>query len=560
MLGFPHFPREPRGRRIALYPGAFRPPHAAHFLAVQHLLTLPDIDQVVIIISNRCRTIPGTTLALDATIAQRIWSIYLRGIENVRVEVASHTAVGQAFEYFDHAEIGDRLWFCLGESDISQGDDRFRNLNNLSTQSGIQASLIQAPTGSLAIRSTSLRAALIQGDSGRQEFMAALPSHLTDNEAQEVWKVCLCGKREIGEVIQEKVRAFIIRTGLGEIEDLRRAGQNTIDPVFRVRLKNSPAFFIKYAGDALGTEELGNVHMLKPRQRLSVERKALKWLRAHLSGDVEIPEVVYFEKKTWTLALSEVGQQGTSLLDQLQNGIFNRTIAARAAQFLAECHMISHSVPPLWGDAVADHQHWKKMLDQKTVELTSNEFPQDVRNHLRTLMLASEKASETIFMNLDFQPKNILIGKKHIGVIDFEISSSVGDPAYDLGSFLGHYVYWILVSSTDTSWQKAIQNALHTYQHVVGNLWERMNGRVAAFTGAMLLHILVCGGRSLNKDIAERVRQAGMILLAQGIPPEKEPDPILCETIPCYSREFISWILSIIMSPHSKTHQPISEW
>ncbi len=38
-------------------------------------------------------------------------------------------------------------------------------------------------------------------------------------------------------------------------------------------------------------------------------------------------------------------------------------------------------------------------------------------------------------MNLDFCPKNILVGESTIGIIDFELSSSYGDPAYDLGFF-----------------------------------------------------------------------------------------------------------------------------
>ena len=528
-----------RGRCIALYPGAFRPPHAAHFIAVRHLLSLPEIDEVVVIISNRCRPIPGTTLALDATISQHIWSIYLRGIENVRVQVASHTAVGQAFAYFDHAEAGDRLLFCLGESDSSHGDDRFRHLKNLSTKSGIPASLIRAPTGSLPIRSTSLRTALIRGEAGRHEFMAALPTHLTSNEREEVWEVCQEGMREMSDVIEEKVHAFIVRTGLGEIEDLRRAGRDTFDPVFHVHLKDGHGVFVKYAGDALGTEEFGNEQTLKPRQRLSSERRALKWLRAHLSGDVEIPEVVYFEKKTWTLALSEVGQNGTSLQSELERGIFNPTIAGKGSQFLAECHTISHPVPPLWGDAETDRQHWKKMLFLRTTELTSKGFSQDVRGNLITLMLASQEASEARFINLDFQPKNILIGKGNIGVIDFEMSSSFGDPAFDLGSFLGHYVYWILALSTDTPWQNALQQAVHAYQQGVGELWARMGGRVIAFIGATLLHMLVKENRTFNRDVNDRVLPAGTFLLAQGMKQQGEPGQILSETISRYSHESI---------------------
>ncbi len=147
------------------------------------------------IISNRARSIPGTTLALDATIAKRIWSIYLQDIEKVRVEIASHTAVAHALGYFDRLNAGDMLVFCLGEADIGQGDDRFRHLDALATQSGIQAKIIHAPTGSIPTRSTSLRATLAQGLTGQEEFMTALPTHLTQIQREEVWRVCQEGMR-----------------------------------------------------------------------------------------------------------------------------------------------------------------------------------------------------------------------------------------------------------------------------------------------------------------------------------------------------------------------------
>lgn len=524
-----------RGRRIALYPGAFRPPHAAHYVAVRHLLTLPQIDEVVVIISNRCRPIPGTTWALDATIAQRIWSIYLRGVKKVRVEIAPHTAVGHAFEYFDHAGVGDTLLFCLGEADIGQGDDRFRNLINLSKQSGIQASIIQAPTGALPIRSTSLRAALGQGDMGRKNFLVALPTHLTDKQRGEVWRVCREGIREIRDVIKDKVHAFIIRTGLGEIENLRITGQDKMDPVFRIQLKEDRCLFVKYAGDALGTEEFGNGQTLKPRQRLSVERKALKWLKVHKPGDIEIPEVVAFDKKTWTLVLSEVCTNGNPLQDDLQRGVFNPIIASKASQFLAKCHSTLNQPPPLWGDAEADRKHWKRMLALNTVELKLEECSKDIRNNLETLILVSNKAEENRFIHLGFQPKNIFISKDKIGVIDFELSSSIGDPAFDLGSFLGHYLYWIFASATDHSWKQAIQRAVQAYQQGVGDQWEYMDFRVIAFTGATLLNIRIREDRRLNKDLAGRVRQAGNFLLDQGIKQRGETDRILYEAIHRFS-------------------------
>jgi aminoglycoside phosphotransferase (APT) family kinase protein len=524
-----------KGRTIALYPGAFRPPHAAHYIAVRHLLALSKIDKVVVIISNRCRPIPGTTLALDPTIAQRIWSIYLQGTDKIQVEVASHTAVGHALEYFDRVEVGDTLLFCLGETDISQGDDRFRNLKELAKQSGIQATVIQAPTGSIQTRSTSLRAALTQGDTGREDFFSALPTHLTHKQRAEVWVVCREGMRDMGDVIKEKVHADINRLGLGDIEDLRSTVQGKMNQVFRVRFKNGRCLLVKYAGDAVGNETLGQRMSLKPRERLSVERKALKWLRANTQSNIELPEIVHFEKKTWTLVLSEVCPGGNRLQDDLKMGTFDPIVASRTSQFLAECHTIAKQAPALWGEIETDRQHWKKMLELRTVESSLEKFPKDIQKNLATLKLASENAEENRFVNLDFHPKNIFIHEDKIGVIDFELSSSVGDPAFDLGYFLGHYVYWILTSSVGNSWQEAIQSALHAYQQGVGALWQRMDLRVVSFTGATLLNILAREEFRPNRDLASNVMQAGTFLLAQGLKQRGNPDRILCAAINHFS-------------------------
>jgi aminoglycoside phosphotransferase (APT) family kinase protein len=192
-------------------------------------------------------------------------------------------------------------------------------------------------------------------------------------------------------------------------------------------------------------------------------------------------------------------------------------------------------VPRLWGDAEIDRQHWKRMLALRTVELKLESSPKDLRKNLATLKLASENAEENRFVNLDFHPKNIFISEDKIGVIDFELSSSFGDPAFDLGSFLGHYVYWILASSTGNSWQKTIQRALHAYQQEVGHLWERMDLRMVAFTGATLLNIRTREDFKFNRDLAKMVMQTGTFLLAQGIKQRGDAERILCEAINHFS-------------------------
>ncbi|RMH35847.1 MAG: hypothetical protein D6690_07880, partial [Nitrospirae bacterium] len=210
-------------RRIALYPGAFRPPHAAHVHAVHALLQRRDIDEVVVIVSNRCRPVPGTTRVLGADVAEKIWGIYLRGFDTsrVRVEMASETAIRHALEYFHRVPPGSTLYFCLGEADFASGDPRFQSIAELAERTGIAASIIAAPTGGMTVRGTDVRAALGQREAGRHAFLAALPDYLTETERQDVWELCRANLKAMSEVLAPTIRTIVERQALGPLVELR---------------------------------------------------------------------------------------------------------------------------------------------------------------------------------------------------------------------------------------------------------------------------------------------------------------------------------------------------
>jgi len=94
----------------------------------------------------------------------------------------------------------------------------------------------------------------------------------------------------------------------------------------------------------------------------------------------------------------------------------------------------------------------------------------------------------------------------------------------------------ILASSTGNSWQKAIQRALHRYQQEVGNLWEGMELRVVAFTGATLLNIWTREDFKFNRDLTRTVMQTGTFLLAQEIKQREDSERVSCKAIHDFSR------------------------
>lgn len=490
--------QQAQGRCIALFPGAFRPPHAAHFAAVLDLVDRPEVDEVVIIIANRSRLLPGTSLAIDAHVACQVWSIYLRDVPKVRVEIARHDAISHAFGFFERSHIGDRLLFCIGEADFGRGDDRFTALQTLVERTGIDASVVPAPTATLTVRATEVRQSLTSAQ-GYATFMAALPHHLNNDERERVWSICRTGLRQMTEIVAEKLPTILDRQ---DVVDLASVGRNPVDPVFRLQLEEGQALFAKYAGDTIEEGVVGEAWSAKPRRRLGAERRAIRYLQDLALPHVELPEVIAFDKETQTLLLSEVCPGGESLQTQLEKAVFDVEIAAAVARFLAFCHTVSHPPKHLWGEAALDQRHWLSMLALRTVRidpslLVSAAEARQLSLALEYLYNESRQASRSAFFHLDTCPKNVRIAAcpqrtpPRIGMIDFEFSSSIGDPACDVGCFIGHYLFWGICKSADAAAWWAVQTAVQCYQATAQGHWGSIANRAIAFAGATILRCMV---------------------------------------------------------------------
>lgn len=520
-----------KGRCIALYPGAFKPAHKVHFAAIVDLASRPGIDEVVVIIANRSRYIPGTTKVLDANVARRVLSIYLCDIPKVRVEIAPHNAVTHALGYLERADPGDSLLFCVGEADFDSGDDRFEDIVSLNTRADVSASVLPLPTATLKIRATELRQALAEGDTRRDSFMAALPEHLSEAQRESVWLICRTGMREMNDIIEGKLRALLDPKLVGDYQVLSCVVPGKLDPVFRLRRVDGTCLFVKYAGETAESGSFGLPLKPKPRRRLSTERRAIKCLRANLHSDVDIAEVVYFNKESSTLVLSEVCPNGERLQDSLRAGVFDPALAIQASQFLAACHTMVGNIPALWGEHETDLRHWRAMLALRTVEIESTMLSPKHREYLQSLSSSSDSARRKGFFLLDYCPKNILVRNNKIGVIDLELCSGDGDPAYDLGIFLGHYVLWGIRASSGNSCGAAIREALKIYSLEVGADWMSTQPRVAAFAGAGILHTLARDRRIDVKGFESRLIATATGLLVGGLDVTADPEQLLMDAV-----------------------------
>lgn len=474
------------GRTIALFPGAFKPPHVNHFETVRYLAQRGDIDEVVVIIANRSRPIPGSTKALGVDVAKRVWAVYLRHLTNVRVEVAAASAVAHAVDLVDRLRPGDNVLLVLGKEDTTAGRSRFGKLRSREPPSGVTVSIIEGSADIAPVRATQLRAHLA-GDRGRADLVAGLPTQLSNAERDEVWTICrqaMVDQRELSlgriEAVLEE-RGFCLRSPLVAVTPGKR------DEVFRANLTSGVTAFIKDANDTISAAT-GSGCEPKPRRRLKAEREAVKWLQRNVATSVQVPEILFYDRSTRTLALTEVCADGRSLATDLRVGRFDPSVASRAGRFLVAVHNSTNCPPPFWDDPVRDLQQWRRMLCTRTTGDLFEELPSRLQARLEDLRDASDAARSPGFRHLDFSSSNLIVNGDQIGVVDFESSANIGDPAYDLGTLLaGYLVAAIDVGGTDAS-RAALLAALAGYRVGAGARWESMATRVVGFTAASLVY------------------------------------------------------------------------
>ena len=113
---------EKGGKRIALFPGKFKPPHRGHFDYVNKIAKRPDVDEVIVLIS------PVDYPEVSNAQSLRIWEEYLEnGEPNITAKIADYRSPVQAVYEFvadpSSATDGDTVLLVKSGKDV--GDTRF---------------------------------------------------------------------------------------------------------------------------------------------------------------------------------------------------------------------------------------------------------------------------------------------------------------------------------------------------------------------------------------------------------------------------------------------------
>ncbi len=321
--------------------------------------------------------------------------------------------------------------------------------------------------------------------------MESLPKHLTRDQRLQVWYLCRQGMHSMRTIAQERITNLVQNRQLGEIEGIDSTKPDKIDEVLRVQLKNGKRLFVKTTHDTPKAASWNDAIGLKPRDRIYVEKRALKWLTTLDLDGIEIPRVIYFDNQTRTLILNEVCRNRPTLLQALEQDRFSPASAKQFAAFLARCHHPSESPPPPFRETrKADDAHWRVLLTLHTTGMMSPQLPTSMEQQLKKLQAISLNASQPGFFHLDYKPENIFVTPDNIGIIDFERCCSVADPAFDLGYLLGNCWFWAIINCAEKNCLHSVQTLFEHYQAQTGNLSLSLIHRISAFAGTVILRQL----------------------------------------------------------------------
>ena len=188
------------GKRIALFPGKFKPPHRGHFDYVNKIAKRPDVDEVIILIS------PVDYPEVSNSQSLQIWNKYLKeGEPNISAKIADYRSPVQAVYEFvadpKNASDGDTVLLIKSSKDV--GDTRFDRAQSYAerTNPGVKVEDIvedpvESPDG-VIYSARDMRSAITNND--KDLFLSYVPP---GSEGDEVWDL-LTQEKGLDEFIDD---------------------------------------------------------------------------------------------------------------------------------------------------------------------------------------------------------------------------------------------------------------------------------------------------------------------------------------------------------------------
>ena len=194
---------EEDGKRIALFPGKFKPPHRGHFDYVNKIAKRPDVDEVVVLIS------PVDYPEVSNAQALKIWDEYLEnGESNITAKIADYRSPVQAVYEFvaDPATAKDGDTILLVKSSKDVGDTRFDRAQSYAERHnpGVNVEdIVEDPVQSRAgvvYSARDMRKAIADGD--KETFVSYIPPNA---DADAIWAALTTTTEDVTNFIDDAI-------------------------------------------------------------------------------------------------------------------------------------------------------------------------------------------------------------------------------------------------------------------------------------------------------------------------------------------------------------------
>jgi len=253
------------------------------------------------------------------------------------------------------------------------------------------------------------------------------------------------------------------------------------------------------------------------RGRVFREAEALERLKPVL-GAYAIPQVIHVDRASYLYVMTAAPAGSVPWKEQLLGRRADLAVAREAGAFLAQMIAASRH-DPQFREKFGDRSVFDQLRIDPYYRTAAARHP-DVAAALQDLIADSWKI-QTALVHGDYSPKNMLVRREKIFLIDFEVIHW-GDPAFDSGFLLNHLflkafhqrsVAEIFIEAAREFW-KTLLNALMFEQRAAGD-FERMT--VRHLGGLMLARI---DGKSpveyiQDQETKERVRRAAKRILLE---------------------------------------------
>lgn len=169
-------------------------------------------------------------------------------------------------------------------------------------------------------------------------------------------------------------------------------------------------------------------------ERIQREAAGLRWLGRIITG--RVPEIVTEDRQHDILVMTAVPQPHDNWKVLLLNGCIDLGFAREFGILLARIHGAVEHYPEL-ADEFAERRFFEELRLEPYYRYSASQVPQAAG--FMTRLIEETRARRFALVHGDYSPKNALIQRDRLVILDFEVIH-FGDPAFDIGFSLTHFL------------------------------------------------------------------------------------------------------------------------